>query len=293
MTIFYRAIFGVALAALLVGCSSSSTAPTPTAAPLMHFYFSDDTVSVFIYGLPLTAASVSTGTITAANGPSGLKIGATGNLYVANFANGSAQVFNAPLSATSVPSATITGLNQPEDVAVNAAGTLYVAASGSNSIAVFNPPLTNASTPAFSITTGVAHPFGLAFDASGHLYSENSANITEYSPPFSGASAPVATFGGNISSYGLVFGATGTLYASNGHLVDVFVPPFANGSTKSYSITLPSGDSTYYLAFDSSGNLYVSGFSGKVYVYTPPFSAASVPSVTLPATTAFGIAIGP
>jgi hypothetical protein len=79
--------------------------------------------------------------------------------------------------------------------------------------------------------------------------------------------------------------------------VDVYTLPLTNASTPAFSIT--SGiDTPEAVAFDASGRLHIGNLgsvNGSVVVYTGPFSAASVPTTTLPFASPFaifGIAIG-
>jgi sugar lactone lactonase YvrE len=117
---------------------------------------------------------------------------------------------------------------------------LFVTNHGTaKTISVFALPLTSASTPSFTIATPTK-ALDAKFDASGNLWvtSNSSANCCVYE----------------------------------------FSPPFSSSSTASTTLSQPSsGGYPWGLAFDSSGDLYVSGESTNDR-YTPPLSPSSTPT---------------
>ncbi|MGH7523903.1 MAG: hypothetical protein ACREK8_06325, partial [Gemmatimonadales bacterium] len=75
---------------------------------------------------------------------------------------------------------------------------------------------------------------------------------------------------------------------------DVFIYELPLTSTATPITTIDLGDATpEACVLDASGNLYVGSPDGRIFVFAPPFSSTSVPTVTL-ATPAviFGMAIG-
>jgi sugar lactone lactonase YvrE len=64
---------------------------------------------VYLYALPLTAASTPAVTITTGvNIPEGCAVDAAGNLYVGNLGNGVVTVYAPPFSAASAPTVSLT-----------------------------------------------------------------------------------------------------------------------------------------------------------------------------------------
>ena len=105
--------------------------------------------------------------------------------------------------------------------------------------------------------SGLNSPQGLAFDASGNLYTANAGNntIARITP-----NGVVSTFASGLNSpQGLAFDASGNLYAANFKDYDATISKITPGGTVSTfaNVSLNSG---YFgpngLAFDKSGNLY-------------------------------------
>lgn len=189
-----------------------------------------------------------------------------------------------------------TGLTSPEGMAVDASGNLYVIDAGNNRILRFPQPFNQTATvfPDIVIgqpdyTTGAANqgglsasslsftvsvsgsvtvlPASLAFDATGNLWVADAGNnrILRFNASALGAqasSAPAA----DIVLGQLNF--TTNSEVSNGTITAPALTSFS-------SIQAPAG-----IAFDSLGNLFVSeavgGRVGRVLVWLPPFSPASV-----------------
>jgi hypothetical protein len=121
------------------------------------------------------------------------------------------------------------------------------------------------------------------FDRHGNLWVKDDDNQTmdEFAPPFSSKSKPVLTFPkGSGTPYGsMIFDAHDAMFVPNGNGVDVYEPPFTRKTVKAFTIAAPRAT---ILAIDDAGDLYVTSGSGVAYVFVPPFSASSVPKVTMP-----------
>jgi sugar lactone lactonase YvrE len=118
-------------------------------------------------------------------GPTGIAVDVSGNIYVADAAD--AQVYVIPKGATSLTTATrITGFNTPMGVAVDASGNIYVADFGANQVDIVPK-----GTTAPALLASTAHITGyftfsapLGIDTNGNLYVSNGTNqvIQEISP---------------------------------------------------------------------------------------------------------------
>jgi DNA-binding beta-propeller fold protein YncE len=178
-------------------------------------------------------------------------------LYVANNGNNTVDVIN-PSGQASVFAST--GLSGPGGLAFDSSGNLYVGNFNNNTIEKFNP--TGQGTLfANSLMNG---PAGMAFDTNGNLYvgSLNSSgapfggSIAKFNSTGSGAVFTDSTAPGSPLRvpYDIAINNSGVVYVANldgqnileyGQLGVVSI--FASGFTQ------PTG-----MAFDKSGNLYVS-----------------------------------
>lgn len=163
----------------------------------------------------------------------------------------------------------------PTPTATPAANHLYVA-DFAGSVVQYAPPFGSTSVPAatFSDTTPVGGPIGIAANATYVVTSHVTGSVSAYQQPVNASSTPVASFGG--SAFGLMsFDARGNLWATsqNSSVVE-YVPPFTNSTVEAVSLT-NGFTSSYGIAFDASGNLYVtnSDSSANIVVYAPPYTS--------------------
>lgn len=190
--------------------------------------------------------------------------------------------------ATPSPTATPTATPTP-----TGAQYLYVANTGSNNVVRFPFPINAASTPTWQIPVS-ASAMGIAEDSKGDIaIAISNDTIAFFAAPVSGTSTPAATMVSPATPTMLAFDATGNLWeTTQGAAINEFTPPFTNTSTPAQTITTGLTDS-FGIAFDSSGNLYVSNNnSGNIDVYASPYTGApSVMQDTTAGATLTGIAI--
>ncbi len=224
-------------------------------------------------------------------GPAGLALDASGNLYVGNDGNNTVTEYAPPY--TGAPILTI-DVTSPSGLAFDASGNLYAGTNGGGSagnvggdVAEYAPPYTGA--PVVTISNGMNGPGSSVFDASGNLYVlQGGTTITEYAPPFTDSSAPVVTISPVHRAEELAFDASGNLYVANsrggaGDLGSVYVyaPPFTDYSAPILTIS-NSVDNPFGLAFDTSGNLFVANYTSEnVTEYAPPYSGAPFATISL------------
>jgi sugar lactone lactonase YvrE len=201
-----------------------------------------------LFGVSVTANTLTTVTTVTTNGPWGLAFDGTGSLYISNFGHNTIQVL--PISTGTLFGVSVTAntlatlftgapLNGPANMAFDPSGNLYVANSGGSNIVVvpkftgtlFGTSVT-ANTPiALSNATGLAQPRGITFDSSGNLYYSDFSNEGIY---------VLRAVSGSTT----IFGHTGTQNTQQ----ELF-----SGLTQA-----PRG-----IHFDTSGNLFFAGYSGN------------------------------
>jgi sugar lactone lactonase YvrE len=304
------------LCLVVAGCSSKSTSPpTPTPPPFTRLYVTTfDTAPnslLEVFAPPITNASTPVVNVTSAAsglaGPGGIAIDKSGNVYVVNEGTTNTVTIHAqPFTASSTPTTTMAipvAATNPYTLSLDNAGDVWIGdRSGVNShVYEFTPPFTNASTPALTLTSvnGLTDATGTGFDGAGHLAvaQQTSKNVLIYNLPVTAASTPAVTIATALNPEGVIFDGAGNLYVvfeSGTGGVAVFHPPFTNASTPAFTFGTTVGA---FPTFDPSGNLWVPDFSQHVLEYSPPFSAATTATVTLPvgsaSTSTTGVAFGP
>ncbi len=193
------------------------------------------------------------------NGPYGLALDASGNLYVSTNSN-VIRKFGPDGADLGVFAST--GINFANGLAFDSTGNLYVANFGGNTVQKFAPDGTDLGV--FAI---VIRPTGLAFDAAGNLYVANIGSTIERFSPNGTPLVPFSSLTLN-SPMGLAFDTLGNLYVANSasDTIDKFSPTgIYLGAITGGNLAGPIG-----LAFDSNGNLYaVNNQTATISVFTP------------------------
>ena len=198
--------------------------------------------------------------------------------------------------ASTVPFATITNFaNQPSALAFDKTADLFVATclrgcsngSSVDSVQMYRPPYTGVPV---SIVNGIVGPRTMLFDASGDLFVANCGacflgltdSVTEYAPPFTAASTPVATISTGVHDPGaLLLDSSNDLFVANcascvgagSDTVGEFASPYTGAPT---SIGAGSLSGPLGIGLDASSNLYVANdFSNNVVQFAPPYTAVA------------------
>jgi len=227
------------------------------------------------------------------NGPSGIAIDRTGNLFVANFSDGmilaipssaTTSIFgesvtpNEPIALDPGTAGSLANLvTQPGALAIDAHGDLYICDyMGGNQITVIPSPLSStvfgqSVTPNQPVTLDpgtpgtlsglVASPFGLAFDASGDLFITSSDSISSNQIIVVPTVSTTSIFGQSVTPN-----------------VPVVLDPGTVGSL-GMSLDEPNG-----MAFDQAGDLFVANYNNNTLtviatetVPGPPTDVSAVP----------------
>jgi sugar lactone lactonase YvrE len=216
-----------------------------------------------------------------------------------------------PLSATgnATPGVTISSdgssLNGPFGTeAFDASGDLWIANLGGTLVEYTPSQLASTGSPTPNVTissdgSSLSEPGSVAFDRSGDLWALNEGGaLDEYTPSqlaSSGSPTPAVTISGFVNPYGLAFDGSGDLWVTDisANTVVEYTPsqlvssgsptPAVTISANASSIDSPSG-----VAFDASGNLWVTNTGSNTLVeFTPSQLGASgdpTPAVTVSAT---------
>lgn len=267
------------------GGTATATA-TLTVTPQPQRLFLSDTKApglIRIYDLPLSAASVPAVSIPF-NNSIALAQDASGALAVATN-NSQVAIFTAPYSNASTPAATFTSGGSQFQLAFGPSAKLYLGTQGA-SLNIYTPPFSGGTVASGTITDPNTTAMGVAFDASSNLYlSGSSTRIVVRPSEGTAAATAVLTLPAGAAVRSLAVNTQYLAAASVGNApgaVFLYALPLTSASTPFATLTSGVG-SPEGVAFDASGNLYVSNLStGNVLVFTPPFSSASAPSVTLP-----------
>jgi sugar lactone lactonase YvrE len=198
------------------------------------------------------------------NGPAGLAVDGSENLFVADIYSSTIHEFSASGDDFGVFAS---GLVNPNSVAFDSSGILYVANGGNtfgnNYILRFAPD--GEQLPGFRLPD-VTALYGLAFDPSGNLYAADrySNSIHRFSP----TGENLGDFASGLADpIGLAFDSSGNLFVANytGNTISVFDPSGDLIGTLSSGLRGPAG-----LAFDPDGNLYVANLDGgTIRVFSP------------------------
>ena len=179
---------------------------------------------------------------TGIDGPYGLAVDKSGNLYVANSGGSIGVSVYAPGTSTT-PSATFNaGMNQPLWPAFDTAGNLYVANTGGTNVTQYKPPFTASSTPAktFGSSASISGPAAISVDPFGNVYVVNggTSSVVEFSP----AGSVVRTITG--------LGLSGTNLVATDAIGQAYVPNENNG--QSVGVYAPGSSTTPALTYSTS-----------------------------------------
>jgi sugar lactone lactonase YvrE len=306
--------------AVALGCSSNSTtSPRGTsgtsAAGSLWIANAISPPTVVEFAASQLASGTPAPAVTITSGSTGSNIGvafdASGNLWVAS--NGSIVQYSASqLKKSGSPAAAVTlsgsAISSPEGLAFDASGDLWVANAGNSTVAEFavaQLATSGSPTPPVVISapgSALTRPVGLAFDASGDLWVSNSTpnTVVEYTPAQlagTGDPAPTVKFSSVAMSLSapqfLAFDGGGNLWVANGEglttfTIEAFTPAqiTAGSGHPVPAIVLSSftnSDAPAGLAFDGSGNLWVSTIN-SIVEFTPSqinATGAPTPSITI------------
>jgi sugar lactone lactonase YvrE len=254
-----------------------------------------------VTGSPATVTAHVTAAVTAQYAAKGR----VGGLWIANNDRGTIPEFSSnQLRATGTPvlaESLATQVGTSAGLAIDASGNLWESAWNSDTVLMYSPAARNAGgspTPTtVLVSSALSHDENIAFDPNGNLWITSCGNggIVEFTPSqlaAGGTQTPAVTISRASSCpWGLTFDGAGDVWVADFDLSDLVEYSAAQLATTGSptpvdtiganggSLAKPSG-----VAFDASGNLWVSNFNATTVVgYSP--SQLTAGGAPVPATT--------
>ena len=237
-----------------------------------------------------------------------------GNLWVATFQSDTILEFPAAglgASGTPSPGVVLTGsaINVPVALAFDENGDLWVANLVDSNVVEFTASQLASSgspTPAVAVNIAIpasghfSGPTGIAFDAAGDLWVVQEPKLIEYTPSqlkVSGTPTPAITIGDDgshslNSPLGMAIDPAGGIWVANGNLPPYSVVRFSPSQITASGTPVPavtlttsgsSLDEPAAIAFDASGNMWISNVAGALPIVE--FAASQLLSTGSPAPT--------
>jgi hypothetical protein len=297
---------------LTAGCGGSSGGRSSSSQALWVPNFQGDYVSEFTSPMLKRSGTPTPAGVNLSSDldePFGSVFDSKRNLWVSNVGNGTLTLFSfAQLKALGktndpTPVVVISGLDRPEGLVFDDDRDLWVAEQGDDKLVEFTPSQLAASgspTPHTTLTSSdLDSPVGIKFDSLGGLWVANQfadtlTLFTASQLAAGGAQTPTVILtpdgSGSVDApFALAFDRKGNLWASNltdptlhlGTIVEFSPSQLASSGSPTPTITItsvavgatdslnvPSG-----LAFDRSGNLWVSNFSSDNFGSLAKFTA--------------------
>jgi uncharacterized repeat protein (TIGR01451 family) len=262
------------------------------------------TGTLTIAGLPVTVTQAGTNYVgpgpvltlvsSGLNGPSGVAVDGSGNVYVADRNNNAVKEWSA--TTQQVTTLVSSGLSSPGSVAVDGSGNVYIADSLDSAIKEWSAATQQVTT---LVSSGLNQPWGAAVDGSGNVYIADSLNsaIKEWSA----ATQQVTSLVSSGLSYpnGVAVDGSGNVYIADYGSNSIMEQSAATQQLTTLATTqVPVGQhDTQEVAVDGSGNVYIADFINNAineipYVFVGPASLTEPASAgsdsllqVLPATT--------
>jgi len=245
------------------------------------------------YEIPLTNASVPSGTLGTSDVYRGLCADKAGQIAATGFDGLSTDrldVFNPPITSGEKRSFSLSSTFPASGCTFDAESNLYVVSRESfvgSALDLFLAPV----GPNSRIARTIARPssdeaYDVASDSQGDIFTINLHDITEYAPA-QGSNELVTTFGVGYDNGAAAFAPDGRLFTTGGSsTVNIYSPPFYNGETPRAFLHVPNCGIAVGIAFDAASDLFVScligAFSGNLVELPPPYATPTATIVNAP-----------
>ena len=220
--------------------------------------------SVTKYALGASGAyTTSTFTVPAVAKPQGIAFDVQGNMYLSDATTASVYEVpnNAGFAGLQATTAVATGLANPNLLAIDGLGNLLIADTGI--VYRVNSTTGALSTVASASAGGVVlsglTPIGLAGDAGGNVYVQDSSSKKIYEIPYQiFAPGSVTVLTGETTPNGIAVDGKGQIYAADSGRA---TPAILKVARASASYTFPTSTTTYNGTFTNTGNANSTGYA--------------------------------
>jgi sugar lactone lactonase YvrE len=247
------------------------------------------TGTLTVAGLTLTVTQVGTnylppGPVTTLvssglNGPAGVAVDRSGNVYFADQGNSAVKEWSA--ATQQVTTLVSTGLNNPKGVAVDSLGNVYIVDAHNTAVKEWNATTHLVTT---LVSSGLSNPIGVAVDGAGNVYISDKGNDTIQEWSASTQQVTTLVSAGLSNPQLLAVDADGNVYfADNGNNTVKEWSAFTQQVTTlvSTGLSSPAGvavDGSGNVYFTDSGNLNIKEWSAATQQVTTLASGLSGPA---------------
>jgi sugar lactone lactonase YvrE len=201
------------------------------------------------------------------NTPSGVAVGSSGHVFVADTLNNRVVKMDADGSNQTVIGS---GFRSPFGVAVDSSGHVFVADTDNSRVVKMDADGSNQTT----VSSGFAGPYGVAVDSSGHVFVADTGNSRVVKMDVDGSNQTVIGSGFSYP-YGVAADSSGHVFVADTDNSRV-VKMDADGSNQT---AFESGFFyPYGVGVDSSGHVFVAG-NGRVVTLDARIPDQTIPSV--------------
>ncbi len=218
------------------------------------------------------------------NGPFGVAVDASGNVYVADTAEGAVKEIPVGCASSACVTALGGGFYLPYGVAVDGGGNIYVVDSEPDGgIGLVNeiPPGCASSSCVKTLDVSVPIFAGVVMDGSGNIYAASISGVYEASPGCASFNCFRALGGGFLYPGGVAVDGSGNVYVADAG--NNAVKEMPAGCTSSSCVTTLGGgfNEPHGVAVDASGNIYVADSLNNAVKRMPAGCASSSCVTTL------------
>ena len=220
--------------------------------------------------------------------PYGIAIDGSGNLYTANFSDGTVSKIT-PSGTVTQAWATLASGTNPNGIAIDSSGNVYISNQYGNSVS----KITSAGvvTQAWATWASGAYPNAIAIDSSGNVYTSNNNSTVSKITPSGVLTYPWATLASGAYPNAIAIDSSGNVYTANflNSTVSKITP--SGTVTQAWATLSGSGANPTRIAIDSSGNVYTSNNNNTVSKITPSGTVTQAWATLASGTNPTGIAI--